>query len=167
MPDDRPFLIVGGTAVKAVGSEYPRLIPVEYTPLYTGIRQRFRAWAAPTCGRGPTTGWRRRRARAPKSWSARSTVDRMFTLADVIGSGGAAPQLELMLGSSYPPSCGRHCGRPPRPSSVVLNLAVRGEGGGSAGRAVGRDLRAATVASPTTSGSCRCSRAACRTSSCS
>ena len=38
---DRPFLIVGGTLVKPNGLDYPRLIPVEYTPLYTGVRQQF------------------------------------------------------------------------------------------------------------------------------
>jgi hypothetical protein len=40
-PAGRPFLIVEGTLVKQNGADYPRLIPVEYTPLYTGVRQRF------------------------------------------------------------------------------------------------------------------------------
>ena len=38
---ERPFLIVGGTLVKPNGTDYPRLVPVEYTPLYTGVRQQF------------------------------------------------------------------------------------------------------------------------------
>ena len=43
MPEGRPFLIAGGTIDFECGpaSPTPGLIPVEYTPLYTGVRQRF------------------------------------------------------------------------------------------------------------------------------
>lgn len=128
MPDDRPFLIVGGTAVKAVGSEYPRLIPVEYTPLYTGIRQRFG-----TVGGTYVWPWAYDRLAAAKSSSTEilvspKPVDRMFTLADVIGSSGAAPQLELMLGSSVPAQLRPALRQAAAAFPSFSNLAVRGEG---------------------------------------
>ena len=101
-PPDRPFLIVGGTLVKQAGADYPRLIPVEYTPLYTGIRQRFGLV-------GGTYVWPWAYDRlfiAPRS-ETRVLVgpgpnERPFTLADVIASSGAAPQLELLLGDKVP-----------------------------------------------------------------
>ena len=42
LPTRRPFLIAGGALVRMKGEdEYPDVVPVEYTPLYSGIRQQF------------------------------------------------------------------------------------------------------------------------------
>lgn len=101
VPEKRPFLIVGGTIVwLRDGFVYPRLIPIEYTPLYTGVRQRFG-----NLGGTYVMPWAYDREHVIASGN-RLLVDqanvRMFTLADVIASSGAAPQLELMLGPSLP-----------------------------------------------------------------
>lgn len=100
---NRPFLIVGGTLIwQHPAFTYPRLIPVEYTPLYTGIRQRFG-------GIGGTYVWpwaydRSVVARQPgdRMLVSPGPDGRMFTLADVIASSGAAPQLTLLLGTGVP-----------------------------------------------------------------
>lgn len=96
---DRPFLIVGGTMiVPSPAVKYPALVPVEYTPLYAGVRQRFghtiggsyiRSWAY---GSEPVA------ADGDGHVLVRSDETRRFTLADVIASSGAAPQLTLFLG---------------------------------------------------------------------
>jgi len=101
VPAGRPFLIVGGTIVwMRPGFVYPRLIPVEYTPLYIGVRQQFG-----NLGGTYVMPWAYDRERVVASGN-RLLVDkanvRMFTLADVIGSSGAAPQLQLMLGTGVP-----------------------------------------------------------------
>ena len=88
----------GGTIIwMHPGFEYPRLIPVEYTPLYTGVRQQFG-----NLGGTYVMPWAYDREHVVASGD-RLLVDkadvRMFTLADVIGSSGAAPQLQLMLGT--------------------------------------------------------------------
>ena len=100
---DRPYLIVSGTMISARRDYgYPLLMPVEYTPLYTGVRQTFGgrfggsyvwSWAYDTREVGDVTNDLLRVRRDP---------DRMFTLADVIASTGAAPQLLLMLGEGFP-----------------------------------------------------------------
>jgi hypothetical protein len=99
----RPYLIVSGTMISARRDyDYPLLMPVEYTPLYTGVRQAFGgrfggsyvwSWAYDTREVGEVTGNVLRVRRDP---------DRTFTLADVIASTGAAPQLFLMLGEGFP-----------------------------------------------------------------
>jgi hypothetical protein len=99
---DRPFLIVGGTLVKPNGTDYPRLIPVEYTPLYTGVRQQFgqiggtylSPWAYDRLVVAPRSGTHLLVGPKP--------TERPFTLADVIASSGAAPQLTLILGDKVP-----------------------------------------------------------------
>jgi hypothetical protein len=101
VPRGRPFLIAGGTMIwNRPGFVYPRLIPVEYTPLYTGVRQQFG-----NLGGTYVMPWAYDRARVAVAGD-HLLVDkagvRMFTLADVIGSSGAAPQLALMLGSGVP-----------------------------------------------------------------
>jgi hypothetical protein len=102
---DRPYLIVSGTMISSRRDYgYPLLMPVEYTPLYTGVRQAFGgrfggsyvwSWAYDTREVGDVTNDRLRVRRDP---------DRVFTLADVIASTGAAPQLVLMLGEGFPTS---------------------------------------------------------------
>jgi hypothetical protein len=99
---DRPFLIVGGTLVKPNGLDYPRLIPVEYTPLYTGVRQQFGQ-----IGGTYLSPWAYDRLVVAPHSSTHVLVgpkptERPFTLADVIASSGAAPQLTLMLGDKVP-----------------------------------------------------------------
>ena len=100
---DRPYLVVSGTMISARQDYgYPLLMPVEYTPLYTGVRQAFGgrfggsyvwSWAYDTREVGDVTNDLLRVRRDP---------DRTFTLADVIASTGAAPQLLLMLGEGFP-----------------------------------------------------------------
>ena len=123
---DRPFLIVGGTLVKPNGTDYPRLIPVEYTPLYTGVRQQFGQ-----IGGTYLSPWAYdRMVVAPRSSThmlvGPKPTERPFTLADVIASSGAAPQLTLILGDKVPERF-----RPAlRQASLAFpafnNLAVRG-----------------------------------------
>jgi len=104
VPRGRPFLVVGGTLVwQHPALSYPRLIPVEYTPLYTGIRQRFgalggtyvRPWAYDRLEIAAESDTLVRVGPAP--------MDRPFTLADMIASSGAAPQLTLLLGDDDVP----------------------------------------------------------------
>ena len=99
---ERPFLIVGGTLVKPNGTDYPRLIPVEYTPLYTGVRQQFGQ-----IGGTYLSPWAYDRLMVAERSKTHMLVgpgpsERPFTLADVIASSGAAPQLTLMLGDKVP-----------------------------------------------------------------
>jgi hypothetical protein len=101
-PVARPFLIVGGTLVKPNGLDYPRLIPVEYTPLYTGVRQQFGQ-----IGGTYLSPWAYDRLVVAPHSSTHVLVgpkptERPFSLADVIASSGAAPQLTLMLGDKVP-----------------------------------------------------------------
>lgn len=101
VPEGRPFLIAGGTIIwNRPGFSYPRLIPVEYTPLYTGVRQQFG-----NLGGTYVMPWAYDRANVVVSGD-RLLVDkatvRTFTLADMIGSSGAAPQLFLILGQGVP-----------------------------------------------------------------
>jgi hypothetical protein len=86
--------------------EYPMLMPVEYTPMYVGIRHRFSdryggyyvpSWAYDTT-RIDTVDAERHLIRV------RREPKRSFTLGDVVGSSGAAPQLALVLGTFVPES---------------------------------------------------------------
>jgi hypothetical protein len=103
---DRPFLIAGGTMFYMHPAfDYPRLIPVEYTPLYTGVRQQY----GPNLGGGYVWPWAYdgesvgessdgQAMGVPDARYLRVRVDlsrRRFTLSDVVGSSGAAPQLFL------------------------------------------------------------------------
>jgi hypothetical protein len=98
--DHRPFLIVGGTAIyQHPAYDYPRLIPVEYTPLYTGVRQQF----GERLGGMYISPFAYDAASADEASSDRVRVTlksgtRPFTLADVIASSGAAPLLALYRG---------------------------------------------------------------------
>ena len=98
--DDRPFLIVGGTMIYGHPAyDYPRLIPVEMTPIYTGVRQQY----------GDKLGGIYVSPYAYDVAGATSSTDhtvrvklvderRPFTLADMIGTSGAAPLLMLFRG---------------------------------------------------------------------
>ena len=115
-------------AVKPNGLEYPRLIPVEYTPLYTGIRQRFGSlggtyvwpwaydrWSSPRELKHAHSG----RARSPWSGCSRSPTS----------SPAAALRRNstLMLGDRVPARLRPALGRPPRrfPRSANWRCAVR------------------------------------------
>jgi hypothetical protein len=125
-PADRPFLIVGGTLVKQNGADYPRLIPVEYTPLYTGVRQRFGLiggtyfwpWAYDRLFIAPRSGTHALVGPGPEQ--------RPFTLADVIASSGAAPQLTLLLGDRVPARFRGYLQRAADAFPAFSNLAVHG-----------------------------------------
>jgi hypothetical protein len=98
---DRPFLIVGGTAIyQHPAFDYPRLMPVEYTPLYTGIRQQYSdrlggiyvtPYAYDASGVAEVLPDRVRVTMSPAA--------RPFTLSNVIASSGAAPLLGLYRGA--------------------------------------------------------------------
>jgi hypothetical protein len=102
---DRPFLIALGAAViKNPAGGFPTLAPVEYTPMYSGVRQQFGdhvggtyVWsfaydAAQTMLERADSGGRTG-VIAIGPAGATST----FSLADVIASSGAAPQLHLLI----------------------------------------------------------------------
>jgi hypothetical protein len=96
---DRPFLIVGGTmVVSGPASRYPALLPVEYTPLYAGVRQQF----GHRIGGGYVRSWAY--GSQPVGMADADHVlvkaddNHRFTLADMVASSGAAPQLTLVLG---------------------------------------------------------------------
>lgn len=101
--DDRPFLIVGGTLVSLRRHySYPLLIPIEYTPMYVGARQQFGGRMGGTL----VWPWAYDTARVGTYGDGRIQVmydeKHPFTLADVIASSGAAPQLMLLLGWNAP-----------------------------------------------------------------
>lgn len=104
-PAERPFLIVGGTMIHMQPAfDYPRLIPVEYTPQYIGVRQEFNerlggTYVWPWAYNAPEVA----EDEEPAVVRVRARPDAGFTLADVIASTGAAPQLALFLGSAVPP----------------------------------------------------------------
>jgi hypothetical protein len=102
----RPFPIVNATVIDA-RSDYvfPRLLPVEYTPLYSGIRARSGRF-----GGGYVSSWAYD-SLSISLWSQRvsptSASNRLdlavpdgskhwFSLADVAASASAAPQLALL-----------------------------------------------------------------------
>lgn len=106
----RPFLIAGGTViVSRRDSDYPLLMPIEYTPMYVGIRQRF----SPRYGGIYVSPWMYDTTQIGEVQDEGGTnhllrvkrdADRSFTLGDVVGSTGAAPQLALVLGTFVPAS---------------------------------------------------------------
>jgi len=94
---DRPFMIIGATMVFAGDSDFPELTPIEYTPMYSGSRRSsdgkspgtyVSSWAydAPAAAGG-----------APDYIRAGFDKSQPFSLADVIASSGAAPQLQLLV----------------------------------------------------------------------
>ena len=104
---NRPFMIVGGTLISARRDyEYPLLVPLEYTSMYVGARQQFGRfggiyvwpWAY------DTTEVAFAKERLPDGSQVQRTdellvryaADRTFSLADVMASTGAAPQLQLL-----------------------------------------------------------------------
>jgi hypothetical protein len=106
----RPYLIATGTLVSARKDyDYPLLVPVEYTPLYVGARQAFGRfggsylwpWAYDAVALGtPSHDEAHNRDLIP----VRYDQAHRFTLADVIASTGAAPELASVLGPGMLPT---------------------------------------------------------------
>lgn len=104
---NRPFLIAGGTVIVSRHDyDYPLLMPIEYTPLYVGVRRRFGSryggiyvspWAYDSSAVGDVN-------RGEHLVDVQYDASRAFTLADVIASAGAAPQLLLTTGRIAPAS---------------------------------------------------------------
>jgi hypothetical protein len=99
----RPFLIASGSMVSA-RRDYvnPLLMPIEYTPMYVGVRQRFGRfgggyvwpWAYDPAGIGSVVPDANTPGRVDVEVQARP--DRAFTLADVAASTGAAPEVPII-----------------------------------------------------------------------
>jgi len=101
---DRPFPIIGSTMVVPTDDDvaYPSLVPVEFTPLYSGTRRGrtstelgtyIWSWAYDSPQVMVSTG---------DYIYARFDDKRPFSLADVIAATGAAPQLSLLLADGVP-----------------------------------------------------------------
>ena len=94
---NRPFLIVGAALIlNRPAFTYPRLVPVEFTPLYTGIRQQFGR-----LGGTYVSPWAYDRSFGMRGSKGRIRVgpgplERTVTLADVLAASGAAPVLALL-----------------------------------------------------------------------
>ena len=107
VPNGRPFLIVGGTMIEHRPEvfSFPNLIPIEYTPYYTGVRQgqkfgeNFGGHYVWSCGYD--THQAQLDSDGLVKVRARSTKKR-FTLHDVVGSSGAAPQLFFYVNKKIP-----------------------------------------------------------------
>ena len=103
IPEDRPFLIVGATVVlNRQDFVYPRLVPVEFTPFYTGIRQHFGR-----LGGTYVAPWAYDRALVAPGGDGMVRVwpgphGNTVTLADVMAASGAAPALTALLGTGLP-----------------------------------------------------------------
>jgi|KBSSwiStaDraftv2_1062776.scaffolds.fasta_scaffold01096_28 hypothetical protein len=99
----RPFLIVGGSIIYVHPAyDYPRLIPFELTPMYSGVRQRFGG----RLGGGYVSplGYDVEAADFRGDGMLRvvtRTSGRVFTLADVIAVSGAAPLLGVFRGKPF------------------------------------------------------------------
>jgi hypothetical protein len=95
---DRPFLIVGATMVSAKEDDsFPDLTPIEYTPMYAGSRRSADGKSAGTY----VSSWAYDAPAAAGGGPGYIRVffdkARPFSLADVIASTGAAPQLTLLV----------------------------------------------------------------------
>ena len=126
----RPFPIIGGTIIATHPAyEYPVLIPLELTPLYSGVRQRF----------GPRLGSIYVRPFVYGTVADVIVNDRVavtdgttpFTLADTIAISGAAPLLTLYPGPAAPAA---EAGRPVLPDVQAVHRRRQEPGG------AGRDV---------------------------
>ena len=98
----RPFPIVGASMIYLHDAyDFPRLIPVEYTPMYTGVRQQYGSrlggiyvwpFAYGSEAADIVAGDKVRVRMAPGQ--------RPFALADVVASSGAAPLLSFFIGQA-------------------------------------------------------------------
>jgi hypothetical protein len=105
----RPFLIATGTLVSSRADyAYPLLMPVEYTPLYVGIRQPFGAFGGsyiwPWAYDPIALGTPAKDENGNDVILVRNDGAHKFTLADVVASTGAAPELAAILGPAMLPT---------------------------------------------------------------
>lgn len=102
---DRPYVIANAAALHRLPGYAQSPVPVEYTPLYSGIRQHISpvlggnyVWSAAYGTRSPSILLGAERIRGYVCATTRSAA-RPFSLADVLASSGAAP--EFLLTSKY------------------------------------------------------------------
>ena len=102
----RPFLVVGGSLIYAHEAfDYPRLVPIELTPMYTGVRQQFGGriggiYVSPL-GYDGEAGDVIAEPAADTAGVLRifgRGASRNFTLGDVVAVSGAAPLLGFVRG---------------------------------------------------------------------
>jgi hypothetical protein len=102
----RPFLIIGGSLIYAHDAfEYPRLVPIELTPMYTGVRQQFGGrmggiYVSPL-GYDGEAGDIVAEPEGSRSGVLRIVgrgASRNFALGDVVAVTGAAPLLGIVRG---------------------------------------------------------------------
>ena len=91
---ERPFLIAGGTMVPALPEDgsFPTLMPVEYTPLYVGVRQTFGGFGGgyvDPFAYDPPTAAANARQNDEGVFDIEFDPAHRFTLADVAASTGA------------------------------------------------------------------------------
>src|SRR5207249_906012 len=93
--------IVGGTIIyQHPAFDYPRLVPVEYTPMYTGVRQQYGdrlggTYVTPYAYDAASVD----QVRADRVRVTLKNFARPFMLSDVIASSGAAPLLAFYRGA--------------------------------------------------------------------
>lgn len=98
--NERPYLVVGGTVLRERNPLKTRKLQVEYTPLYSGVKQYFEQ--AGRRSRAIGGGFIQSHAYDSKTPDEVPTANRYrvkvgrryhrFTLSDVVGSSGAAPE---------------------------------------------------------------------------
>lgn len=127
-PAERPFLIVGAALIMNRNAfTHPQLVPVEFTPLYTGIRQHFGS-----LGGTYVVPWAYDRVFATWGGQGRIRVGPgpfrdPFTLADVMAASGAAPVLPL-LRVDLPERVGRILSRATAMFPAFRAVTVRADG---------------------------------------
>jgi hypothetical protein len=102
----RPFLVVGGSLMYMHDAfDYPRLVPIEFTPMYSGVRQQFGGRVGGTYlsplgydgEAGDVVAEPKDNVPGVLRIVSRGE-DRRFLLGDIVGVSGAAPLLGFALG---------------------------------------------------------------------
>ena len=99
--EDRPFIIANASVLHTIPGFTQSPVPVEYTPLYSGTRQQMGpaiggnyVWSVGYATHSPTTTIGNGRVPGYVRATTRD-VSRPFSVADVLGSSGAAPEFVL------------------------------------------------------------------------
>ena len=103
--NNRPYLLVGGTIIYPKDGEANNVYPLEITPLYSGVRRQFNVKGIHVVGGGYVESF----AYDSKSSKEKLRTDDKrqefklgwrnilrFSLADIVGTSGAAPQQTLL-----------------------------------------------------------------------
>jgi hypothetical protein len=101
---NRPYLLVGGTIIYPKDGNVNSLYPLEMTPLYTGVRQKFEFKKSISIGGGyvESFAYDSKKSSAPLRSDGQRQEFKLgrkihrFTLSDVVGTSGAAPQQSLL-----------------------------------------------------------------------